>query len=52
MDTPLKGAIALCAAALLVLGGAGTYALRSDSVDRQRESTSSAQLRFSDTTSW
>jgi alternate signal-mediated exported protein len=49
MDNPLKGAIALCAVALLLLGGAGAYALRSDSVNRQRSAVSSAQLRFSDT---
>ena len=36
MDNPLKGAVALCAAGLLLLGGAGTYALWSDSVDRER----------------
>ena len=49
MDNPLKGAVALCAAGLLLLGGAGTYALWSDSVERQRVLISSEQLRFSDT---
>jgi alternate signal-mediated exported protein len=49
MDNPLKGMIALCAAGLLLLGGAGTYALSSDSLDRQRAAISSDQLHFSDT---
>ena len=49
MDNPLKGAVALCAAGLLLLGGAGTYALSSVSVDRQRAVISSDQLHFSDT---
>jgi alternate signal-mediated exported protein len=49
MDNPFKGAIALCAAGLLLLGGAGTYALWSDSVDRQRVLVSSGQLPYSDT---
>ena len=49
MDNPLKGAIALSAAALLLLGGAGAYALRSDSLDRQRSAIVAGQLRFSDT---
>ncbi len=44
MDNPLKGAVALCAAGLLLLGGAGTYALWSDSVERQRVLISSEQL--------
>ena len=49
MVNPLRGAIALCAAALLLLGGAETHAMWSDSLDRQRSAISSGQLRFSDT---
>jgi alternate signal-mediated exported protein len=49
MDNPLKGAVALCAAGLLLLGGAGTYALSSVSVERQRAVIRSDQLHFSDT---
>jgi alternate signal-mediated exported protein len=50
MHKPLKGAIALGAAGLLLLGGAGTYALWSDSVDLAGGTISSGQLEFVDTT--
>jgi alternate signal-mediated exported protein len=48
MHLHLKLAVALCATALL-LGGAGTYGLWSDSVDDERANINSSQLRFSDT---
>jgi alternate signal-mediated exported protein len=50
MHKPLKGAVALAAAGLLLLGGAGTYALWSDSVTLDGGSVSSGQLAFADTT--
>ena len=50
MHKPLKGAIALGAAGLLLLGGAGTYALWSDSVDLEGGTINSGQLEFVDTT--
>lgn len=49
MDNRLKGALALCTVALLLVGGSVAYALRSDGVDRQRRVINSGQLRFSDT---
>lgn len=50
MHKPLKGAIALGAAGLLLLGGAGTYALWNDTVDLAGGEVSSGQLRFTGTT--
>ena len=50
MHEPLKGAIALGAAGLLLLGGAGTYALWSDSVDLGGGTINSGQLEFVGTT--
>jgi alternate signal-mediated exported protein len=44
MHKPLKGAIALGAAGLLLLGGAGTYALWSDSVTLGGGSINAGQL--------
>ena len=46
MHKPLKGAIALGAAGLLLLGGAGTYALWSDSVELAGGTINSGQLEF------
>ena len=50
MHKPLKGAIALGAAGLLLLGGAGTYALWSDSVTLNGGTVNSGQLEFVGTT--
>ena len=50
MHKPLKGAIALGAAGLLLLGGAGTYALWSDSVDLAGGTVNAGQLEFVSTT--
>lgn len=47
MDKPLKGAIALAAAGALLLGGAGTYALWSDSVTLDGGSINAGQLDLS-----
>ena len=44
MHKPLRGAIALAAAGLLLLGGAGTYALWSDSVTLGGGSINAGQL--------
>jgi alternate signal-mediated exported protein len=50
MHKPLKGAIALGAAGLLLLGGAGTYALWSDSVELSGGTINAGQLEFVSTT--
>ena len=50
MHKPLKGAVALGAAGLLLLGGAGTYALWSDSVVLSGGTINAGQLEFVDTT--
>jgi alternate signal-mediated exported protein len=50
MHRPVKGAIALGVAGLLLLGGAGTYALWSDSVDLAGGTINSGQLEFVNTT--
>jgi spore coat-associated protein N len=50
MHKPLNGAIALGAAGLLLLGGAGTYALWSDSVDLEGGTIDSGRLEFVNTT--
>jgi spore coat-associated protein N len=50
MHKPVKGAIALGAASLLLLGGAGTYALWSDTDTVDGGTIASGQLRFVDTT--
>jgi spore coat-associated protein N len=50
MHKPLKGAIALGAAGLLLLGGAGTYALWSDSVTLDGGTINAGQLDLAVTT--
>jgi alternate signal-mediated exported protein len=50
MHKPLKGAIALGAAGLLLLGGAGTYALWSDSVTLDGGTIGAGQLDLAVTT--
>ncbi len=54
MKKPVKGVIALGAAALLSLGGLGTYALWSDSVVLSGGTLNSGRLEFTGTTtgSW
>ena len=50
MNKSVKGAIALSAAGLLLLGGGGTYALWSDEVELNGGAVSSGQLQFTGTT--
>ena len=50
MNKSLKGALALGAAGMLLLGGAGTYARWSDAVNLNGGAINSGQLRFVDTT--